>query len=406
MKPRRPCHVLLALAALAAQGAGARAQEAHDERVEDAAQPGAEGALESNPVLARRPHELPRAPDGRWKAFAAGASAGGGLSEAVAGALDEATELYARDDYPAALARVWALLEAEPDVPPGWLVLGTVYFRLRRYEDARYALERFLELAPDDLWRTQALAHCYYSLGDYERATEHYTAILATGVPSVEVLRGLALSALARGDEERALGLLRSVIEREPGHAEAHRVVARILFDQDRLDEAWAFVARARELAPFDPRTWYLATRLAFAREDEDEARQSEARWRELDPLVQELRSVEAKLRWSPTSFGLHVRRVELLAEIGDGRALEQAASGFLATRPAEVAALECELFVLDALVATGREEGARRAAKRIEARFPEESEAWARLERFYAGLRDRPAQVRAGERRRRLEQR
>ena len=74
-------------------------------------------------------------------------------------ALAGAEESYRDRDLPAAVEELYRALTLEPDLPPAWLLLGTAYFRLRRYEDSIHCFERLLSLAPEQVWRTQALGH-------------------------------------------------------------------------------------------------------------------------------------------------------------------------------------------------------------------------------------------------------
>ena len=61
--------------------------------------------------------------------------------------------------------------------------LGELLIQRKKYSDARTAFERFLSVAPTEAWRTQALAHSYYSLGDYAAARAHWSrAIVPRGL--------------------------------------------------------------------------------------------------------------------------------------------------------------------------------------------------------------------------------
>lgn len=369
-----------AAAALALVSAGAAAQSAGDGPAPPA------GPAQAAPgVLARDPAQLPRAPDGRWDGFLdpehvqANAAA---LDEAVRAGLAGAQELYRAGDLPGALAALYLALEREPDLPPAWLLLGTCYFRLRRYGDAVTAYERFLRVAPAEAWRTQGLAHAYYSLGRYEEARAHYARVLERLPESVEALRGLALSEQRLGNDARALELLDRALALEPEHADARTRRAHLLVELGRAPEALLDAERACTLAPWEPAPWYarLVALLELGRDEEAAA--VEARWRAADAAAQRRRALEAELDTDP-------RRPDLLASLAREQALAQEVEGLRTSvarlarlwpgEAAELHALALELFEL-----AGDEEGARRAAESLEASAGDDPRAQALLRLYH----------------------
>ena len=107
----------------------------------------AAAARELPAVLRRTPSELPRATAERWKGFFDAASEeellarAAALPPAVREGLAAGETAYRAADYPAALEALYALLEDQPDLPPALLILGTTYFRLRRYGDSVVAYD-------------------------------------------------------------------------------------------------------------------------------------------------------------------------------------------------------------------------------------------------------------------------
>ncbi len=370
-----------------------------------------EPALAERPaILDRTPDSLPRCERDRWAELATPDGRErvlGSLAPEVIERMNRAENSYRAAEYVTALEDLYAALDAEPDMPPALLLLGTTYFRLRRYGDCRLSLERFLGVSSGELWRTQALGHSYYSLGEYERARDHYEAVLAA-IPeglseSAEAVRGLALAHMRMGDNARALELLARVLELRPDHAEARTWRARILYDEDELEEALAEARRARELDPFEPQPWYLVMRILYDLDREEEAREAEAQWKVLDRVAQEVRSLEMRLRFQPRQYGLCVRLSELYASIGDVHATREALAKVVLARPAEVSEFEARAYVLDTLVRLEDEEGARVAALALEETCANVADAWRKLELFYATRLDRVNQVRCGEMYRRL---
>lgn len=378
-------------------------QEGIDERyVEILAAERAAGEADRPAILLRLPSELPRAAAGAWEVFDEAEDREAFLRDldtellATMGAAERA---YLGSRFPSALESLYTVLERHPDFPPALMLLGTTYFRLRRYDDCRISIERFLEVAPSDLWRTQALGHAYYSLGDYPRARRHYERVLADTPEemgeSPEALRGLALCHMRLGDADRALELLGRVLELRPDHAEAYTFQARILFDEDRLEEALAAAERARELAPFQPQPWYFAMRILFDLGREEEALAAEARWREIDRVAQAVRALEMQLRFRPGSFPLILRLADLAASIGDVETVRVRLADAILARPEDVPEVDVRILVLDTLVSLGDVEGSRVAAAALEETCAGSVEAWRRLETYYASIRDRVNQIR-----------
>ena len=372
----------------------------------DALGEGADGpgvqAPERAPIFLRTPHDLPRAEAGAWDAYLRSEgldAAREALGEAGLGHMAVAERAYLAGDYPRALTDLYAVLEDKADFPPGLMLLGTTYFRLRRYEDCRESLARFLVVAPDQLWRTQAYGHALYSLGDYPRARDHYRRVIDSTPedpgPSPEALRGLALCHMRLGERQLALDLLEEVLTLRPDHPEAYVFRARILYDEERLEEALAAAERARELSPYEPQPWFLLMQVLFDLGRDEEAQAAEARWRELDRVAQEVRALEMRLRFQPGLYGLHLRLCELFASIGDVQRVRREFAQLLRARPDEVPEVELRILVLDTLLGLEDLEGAAVAAQALEQTCPDEVKAWKRLERYYGMLRDRVNQMR-----------
>ena len=363
----------------------------------------AAGAPAPAAVLARRPGELPRAEPGTWSRFY-GAERGSmpgleTLDPAHRASVERAEQAYSEGDYPSALEELFDVLERAPDLPPAWLVLGTTYFRLRRYEDSIHAYRRLLEVAPGELWRTQALGHGLYSLGDYAEARAHYAAVLEVLPESREARRGLALSHMRLGDEAEALRLLAKTLESDAADFEALYWTARILFENDRAGEALGFAERASAVDPFDPRPWYLLTQVLYELGEDTQARSTEERWRALDRTVQELRVVEALLRTEPHRFDLWGRRVELHRSIGHLEEVRRGLERLFRVRPSDVDPFGLFGWAMDLLVELGDAEGARAVAAMLEEALPEDPRTWEKLQGFYAHQRDRLGQLRAARR-------
>ncbi|MEO0650429.1 MAG: tetratricopeptide repeat protein, partial [Planctomycetota bacterium] len=385
MRAVKPLATLL-LAALAAGAAG------QDEAAQSS-------------ILERVPDSLPRSDDGRWATFfedVAPEKIAQRVGEESMGELARGEALYEQNDFPGALRVLYPLLEAQPDMPPALLILGTSYFRLRRYGDTITCLERFVDVAPSEVWRTQALGHSYYSLGRYEDAQAHYGQVLAVLPDSPEATRGLALSHMRLGDYPRALELLERVVELDSENWEAHAWRAQILFEEGDLEAALEAAETARLLVPHEPRPWFLLKKIFWELGRDDDADAAERRWRELDALTQELRSAKGRLLFNPKSFGLARQVAELTARVGDVVGTRKALDQVVRNTPEEVRRVDVYVYALDLLWDLNDREGCERAAQALQIACSEEPAAWRRLERYYGETGRRREQIEAGERWRR----
>ena len=356
--------------------------------------------------LERVPADLPRAEVGHWEGLLDGDGAEHFAQFADPAILPDvlrAEQLYAARRYPEVVATLWGVLEAEPDFPPALTVLGTTYFRLRRYGDTAECFERFLVHAPEHVWRTQALGHAYHSLGRFEQAIAHYDQVLG-GVPdSTEAIRGRALANLRLGRYDEARAGLARVLEVDPDHVEALCELADLNHGEGELELARTQAERARDLAPWEPRPWFLLTRLLFELGLEDESSQAQERWRELDALTQSIRSLEGRLSYGEDRYSIAMQLTDLYRRTGDTEGARRALDVVIDSIPPEIESLDVYLFALDTFLELGDREAAYSAASAIETTFADRMEAWRALERFYASQRDRERQIKAAERALRL---
>lgn len=323
--------------------------------------------------------------------------------EAALSDLRAALVLQARGEHLASLRRYFALLRIEPDYPPALYQAGVACFRLRRYGDAALLLERYLAAVPTRVGDTRVLAHCYYTLGRYEEAREHYERVLAAGSSEdVEARFGYALCHLRLGEEERGLELLEEVLRLAPEHAEAQHWVAQVHHERGELEAALAATERALELAPFQARSWFLRARVLFEAGRDAEAEQAHRRFAQLDRVEQAVRALEGRLELDARQREVHARLVELWRSVGHVQGVRAALRRWMLVEPRDVA---LRMHALDVLEALGDLEGGAAAADELErlATAGGDVEAWRRLARWFALTRQRVKQIEAEDHVRRL---
>ncbi len=343
--------------------------------------------------LSGNPASLPRAPAGRWKDWTPKTEPPAELLPL----LSEIGSSYREAQYPKTVEQCWSLLEREPDFPPALYQLGVVYFRLRRYSDSALVLERFLEQAPAELAATQALGHCYYSLGNYQRAKDHYQAILeANPEASIEVVRGLALAHVRLGDLVVGLEQLDRVLRARPDYADVHAWRAQVLYDLERSEEALQAAQKACELEPHEPRGHYLLAQALRDLGRAEEAARAEERFLELNEVTQKVRTLEGRLLFQPGQRELLLRLVSLHKSVDNKQAVQDVITRLLRL---DSGSLELRTFALETLADVAAVESAKAIALTIERDFPQKAEAFLALRDFYGSIGDTVRQIQAGER-------
>ncbi|WP_339800215.1 c-type cytochrome biogenesis protein CcmI [uncultured Marinobacter sp.] len=115
-------------------------------------------------------------------------------------------------------------LQAEPDNPDGWAMLGRSYMRMERYPDAAGAFERLASVAPDErsravAWGLSAQAWFFNSEGSMdERVTSAIGKARELNENEVNSLGLLGIHAFERSNFEEAIRYWEKIIEVAPDH--------------------------------------------------------------------------------------------------------------------------------------------------------------------------------------------
>ncbi len=354
-------------------------------------------------ALARDPAELPRAEPGAWANFFDPASqpeVGARLGRSVLAAVAAGQDFYTQGDYPAALAALYAVLEREPDLPAAWLLVGAAHYRLRRHGDGATAYERFLEVAPDQVHRTQAFGHCLVGLGRFEEAEAHYERVLAELPESFECWRGLGVARARAGEFDGALAALERALALRPDHLDARQWRGQVLLELGRAEEALAEALAAAEAAPFDPRPRFLAMEALFDLGRAEEAEALRPTWQRLDRLAQERRALELRILVEPRQSFWSRELLLLARDAGDAQGVEQA---LVHLARAHLGPYELGTLAIDAFLRMGDEGRARDAAERMGVEAGEDPRTWQRLALVWGLLGDLARQAEAAERLRAL---
>jgi Tfp pilus assembly protein PilF/TolB-like protein len=133
------------------------------------------------------------------------------------------------------------------------------------------ALERAVEADPAFTAAGVRLADAYQELGYGDKARDAARRAVATldeGTGSRLAFEARARGAALGGEPERAVGILRQLVERYPNDVEARLALARALGQTGDFGAAEAALEKVVELDPNHPRAWFDLARYAIRRGD------------------------------------------------------------------------------------------------------------------------------------------
>ena len=140
--------------------------------------------------------------------------------------------LRPRPDPEVMVARLQAKMDANPNDPQGWMLLGRAYMMLNRPVDAVKAYDHILPEVKQDPQLTAAYAEALAASGDIKRAQAWIDAAMKRGSNDPQILFLAGGLAFAQGDNAKAIRFWEQVLQRfPPGSDEAK-------FVQENIAEA------------------------------------------------------------------------------------------------------------------------------------------------------------------------
>src|SRR5690606_29443197 len=235
----------------------------------------------------------------------------------------------ARDAEARAAARALAAELAER--PTGgaqpWLALAQLTDDLESILDA---LTRACEREPRLLDAHDARARLLVAAGRFgEAAAACRPSVFGDDIP-VELQARAAWVARHAGDVDGAIDSLRAICRDNPGYAWAHRALADIYFDTERIDELSAHARDMPQRLPGAPLAHVIAGRARAARGDLDGAIEAHRRALALDPRC---RLALTHLLEAYLERGEPALAASTLAEVRDGFGAEDPEIQALALR-------------------------------------------------------------------------
>lgn len=155
--------------------------------------------------------------------------------------------------YEEALEWYDTVIEVYPEFGLAYAGMGETLFHMQRYTEAAGRLEEAVSLLSDPSKVTALhvlLARVAQALGQPEAAGKQYERALDINPRDQEALRRLILLRFEQQQHEKALDLLRTLAEADPGNAEVHLNVGIVLHSLGRTDEALRSLDRALSLDP------------------------------------------------------------------------------------------------------------------------------------------------------------
>jgi tetratricopeptide (TPR) repeat protein len=130
---------------------------------------------------------------------------------------NEAYQLIQNGKAEEALSAIRDFLERRPFVWNGWFVLGWSLRLLGRYQDAKAAFAKAIDLGGGGSDTRNELAICLLESGDNSGAQKELEAALRDDTENIKIISNLGILAMKSGDTEKAAAFFRTVLEFAPG---------------------------------------------------------------------------------------------------------------------------------------------------------------------------------------------
>lgn len=164
--------------------------------------------------------------------------------------LDRLTKLYGESNNAAAELHALSLTQRYPDHGFGWKVLGLLYEKQDRLEDALRATRRAIALLPDDASTYNNLGAALFKLDRPIEAEASFKKALAI-VPAYANARSNLGALLHKADRKQEAELhFKTALTVEPNNARANFHLGELLFSSSRLAEAETYLRRSVSTTP------------------------------------------------------------------------------------------------------------------------------------------------------------
>jgi len=174
-----------------------------------------------------------------------------------------------------AILMVRDILERDPEIIDGRMLLGNLYFRAQRFPEALETYRDVIRRKPDFNFAMLNVVNTLMSMRLYEQAEKEIHAFRAVFPRDATFLQLLGQVAAQRGRLDEALGFFRQALAIDPEYAEPYTKMGEIYFQRRELEKAEECFARAEEINPELARGAFTRALAAEARGDWQRARSS-----------------------------------------------------------------------------------------------------------------------------------
>ncbi len=180
------------------------------------------------------------------------------LSQSVSGGGEESSdermanilEYYEKEQFDIVEELAFAFLNEFPKHQFGWKVLGAIFGRTERYEEALEAHQTSADLSPQDAEAFNNLGSSLKELGRMEEAEASYIRAIALDPNYVSAHNNLGVMLQGQGRLIESEKIHAQAISLSPESAEAHFNLGNTLRELGKLQEAEASYNRALDLKP------------------------------------------------------------------------------------------------------------------------------------------------------------
>jgi tetratricopeptide (TPR) repeat protein len=139
-------------------------------------------------------------------------------------------------------------LQLDPTYPPAYVLQGIVKLNEKNFEAARIDFTRAVDLDPENPLFHRQLGIALYDSGKAALAGEQFEIALRGNPKDAAGYYWRAKSLQSQGEKEKAIGDLNTVIELQPGYAEAYTELARLYSETGRPSRAAEVLAQQKQV--------------------------------------------------------------------------------------------------------------------------------------------------------------
>lgn len=184
--------------------------------------------------------------------------------------LAAAEALFSAGQMMEAQAAFWAIARSNPRQPKVWSRLGDIAFNLGQFSQALDFYGNAYDFDRQDAHVNLRFGQCMERLGRPSDAIRHLMIAAAKNPQSPEVHATLAVCRRETGDIDGAIDAWKNYLARQENDSAAMILLADLLIQRMRFEEAGGFLHFAALLEPGNPRPLIMQGNVALAHQDQE----------------------------------------------------------------------------------------------------------------------------------------